>query len=58
MFGPGKIDLQKVAVAAVGAIVLSSAFVGAAVAPASAATSNCVSVSYSSLSQFSDLANA
>ena len=58
MFGFDKIDLQRFAVAAVGAIVLSSAFVGAAVAPASVPPSSCVSVSYSSLSQFSDLANA
>ena len=53
-----KIDLQRMAVAAVGAVVLTTAFVGAAVAPASVPVSGCVQVSYASFSQFSDLANA
>lgn len=57
MTGFDKIDLQRIAVALVGALVLSTAFVGAAVAPAAAAT-HCAVVGYAQASQFSDLANA
>lgn len=58
MFEFDRIELQRMAVAAVGAVVLTTAFVGAAVAPASVLADRCVVVSYASTSQFSDLANA
>lgn len=58
MFKFDKIEMQRMAVAAVGAMVLTTAFVGAAVAPASVPANDCLLVSYASTSQFSDLANA
>lgn len=58
MFRFEKIEIQRVAVAAVGAMVLTSAFVGAAVAPASVTREECAVITYASPSQFSDLANA
>ena len=58
MFGCDRIDLQRMAVAAVGAIVLTTTFVGAAIAPASVPASGGVLVSWASGSQFADLANA
>jgi hypothetical protein len=57
MIGFDKNDLQRIAVAVFGAAVLATACVGAAVAPAAAAT-HCAVVGYASASQFSDLANA
>jgi hypothetical protein len=53
-----KIELQRMAAAAVGALVLTTTFVGAAVAPASVPASDCIVVSCVGGSQFSDLANA
>ena len=57
MTGFDREDLQRIATALVGAIVLATACVGAAVAPAAAAT-HCAVVGYAQASQFSDLANA
>ena len=57
MTGFDKIDLQRIAVAMVGAMILATACVGAAVAPAAAAT-HCAVVGYAQASQFADLANA
>ena len=57
MTGFDKIELQRIAVAMFGALVLATACVGAAVAPAAAATP-CAVVGYAHASQFSDLANA
>jgi hypothetical protein len=57
MTGFDKTDFQRIAVAIVGAMVLATACVGAAVAPAAAAT-HCAVVGYAQVSQFSDLANA
>jgi len=57
MFGFGNLDLQRVAVAAVGAVVLATTFVSAAVAPASVPLEECLTMQVGT-SQFSDLANA
>jgi hypothetical protein len=57
MIGFDKNDLQRMGMALVGALVLATACVGAAVAPAAAAT-HCAVVGYAAASQFSDLANA
>ncbi len=58
MFSFDKIDFHRTVIAAVGAMVLTTAFVGAAVAPASVPTQDCVRVGHAGTSQFSDLANA
>jgi len=57
MTGFDKTDFQRIAMSIVGAAVLATACVGAAVAPAAAAT-HCAVVGYAQVSQFSDLANA
>lgn len=57
MTGFDKNEIQRIGMALVGAIVLATACVGAAVAPAAAAT-HCAVVGYAQASQFSDLANA
>lgn len=57
MTGFDKNEIQRIGLALVGAIVLATACVGAAVAPAAAAT-HCAVVGYAQASQFSDLANA
>lgn len=57
MTGFDRNDLQRIATAMVGAIVLATACIGAAVAPAAAST-HCAVVGYAKTSQFSDLANA
>jgi hypothetical protein len=58
MFKFRKIEMQRTAVAAVGALVLTTTFVGAAVAPASVPANGCLPLTCASISQFSDLANA
>ncbi len=58
MFKFEKTELQRMAVAAVGALVLTTAFVGAAVAPASVPAGGYVPAGHAATSQFSDLANA
>ena len=57
MTGFDKIDIQRIGMALVGAVVAATACIGAAVAPAAAAT-HCAVVGYAEVSQFSDLANA
>ncbi|CAA9533796.1 MAG: hypothetical protein AVDCRST_MAG23-1261 [uncultured Sphingosinicella sp.] len=58
MFKFDKVELQRMAVAAVGALVLTTTFVGAAVAPASVPAESCAVAICAASSQFSDLANA
>jgi hypothetical protein len=58
MFRFDKNEIGRAAVAAIGAVALTTTFVGAAVAPASVTQESCAVVGHVGASQCSDLANA